>query len=89
MSDRTPSQKKALLRSIKKVRSKAKPCPFCGSSPDISPWHGGGPYKTAVSCEGDVATSWCPTFPSCTAESPESAVERWNARAAPEESEEE
>ena len=52
-------------------------CPFCGAIPEIMPWHGGGPRKTAVSCENE----YCPGHPSTVAETPEEAVERWNTRA--------
>lgn len=54
-----------------------KDCPFCAVSPDIEPWHGGGPLKRAISCVNDD----CPVQPGVTGETAREAAERWNRRA--------
>ena len=69
--------------SIKKLtvepvtRYDLKGCPFCGASPEIQFWHGGGPNKRLVSCPGDE----CDVRPAVTGETEREAVERWERRA--------
>jgi len=63
--------------SAKKPLPKMKPCPFCGEMPTIEPWHGGGPRKRMISCEG-VDCMVQPSVPGSTARQ---ALERWNVRA--------
>jgi len=53
------------------------PCPFCGSVPEMKPWHGGRPTKMMVSCENFE----CSVAPSAIGETPEEAVYVWNRRA--------
>jgi transcription elongation factor Elf1 len=53
-------------------------CPFCGSTPIVEPWHGGGPEKTAVHCVNDG----CPAQPMVTGPRLAIAVDRWNTRRA-------
>lgn len=51
------------------------PCPWCGSPPEATSWHGGGPNKTRVSCSND----YCAVGPSVTAESKPAALRKWNS----------
>lgn len=52
------------------------PCPFCGTSPVVVPWHGGGPRKTMVACESDD----CWINPDVTGSTRKEAIRRWNDR---------
>ena len=54
-----------------------EPCPFCGSQPQVQPWHGGPITKRIVGCENDD----CAAMPAVTGDTEAVAVERWNARA--------
>lgn len=54
-----------------------KPCPWCGESPMMEPWHGGGPRKQHVHCVSD----FCDVRPGVTGETPSEATFRWNQRA--------
>lgn len=65
--------------SAPKVDVLPLPCPFCGESPTIEPWHGGGPEKRLIHCENED----CHTSPSVTGETLGSAVSRWNQRVMP------
>ena len=67
-----------LKKELKAFIPRLKTCPFCGAIPEIMPWQGGGPRKTAIGCENDGN---CNALPSTIAETPEKAVERWNTRA--------
>lgn len=55
------------------------PCPFCGSAPEMEPWHGGAPTKQLVACRSET----CHVGPGVTGETPEEAISRWNSREAP------
>lgn len=55
-----------------------RPCPFCGSQPTVELWHGGGPDKRSISCEGEK----CAVRPMVTGETLDEAVARWNQREA-------
>ena len=52
-------------------------CPFCGETPTVEPWHGGGPRKHAVSCDNGE----CPAAPIVTGNTKAAAIRRWNTRA--------
>jgi len=52
------------------------PCPFCGGSAAIEPWHGGGPRKRHVGCDNEA----CPIRPGVTGCTAAVAVHRWNTR---------
>lgn len=59
------------------VRHDLTQCPFCGSSPEIQYWHGGGPNKRLISC----ASENCDVQPSVTGATEREAIERWQRRA--------
>lgn len=59
------------------VRYDLKDCPFCGTSPEMQYWHGGGPNKRMISCSGDD----CDVRPAVTGENEREAVTRWERRA--------
>jgi hypothetical protein len=54
----------------------ALPCPWCGTKPEMRPWHGGGINKQLIGC---VSTR-CEVVPSVTGESPKEAISKWNRR---------
>lgn len=66
------------------------PCPFCGQTPVVEPWHGGAPTKVMVRCVGLGETLIpaprpkkvrdCPVAPSVTGETPREAARHWNRR---------
>lgn len=51
-------------------------CPWCGDTPKMVPWHGGGPRKTMVSCHNDH----CHVSPGVCAPNAAKAARRWNNR---------
>lgn len=51
-------------------------CPFCGDVPTMERWHGGGPQKRMIHCEG----VYCEVTPSVTGETAREAADRWNTR---------
>jgi hypothetical protein len=53
-----------------------KKCPFCGSTPRMVKWHGGGPAKVAILCRDNS----CHVSPMVTGHQPHVAAERWNER---------
>ena len=57
---------------------KLLPCPFCGSQPDVEPWHGGPRTKVMVSCVDET----CAVGPHCTGNTAAVATIKWNRRAA-------
>ncbi len=59
-----------------RINLKIKPCPFCGSAPDVIPWHGGRPTKMLIEC----IEPRCGPAPSVTGETFEAAVRQWNKR---------
>lgn len=64
------------MRKIAKPKEQLLPCPFCGSTPEIEPWHGGGPRKHLISCSNDA----CRVFPSVTGTTKANAIKWWNRR---------
>lgn len=64
------------LSSPPKVRYDLKGCPFCGSSPEIEYWHGGGPNKRMIGCRSDE----CHVSPQVTGETEREAIDRWERR---------
>ena len=65
------------LRHLPAMRYDLKDCPFCGSSPEIQYWHGGGPEKRLISCAGTD----CDVNPMVTGETEREAIARWERRA--------
>lgn len=59
------------------VRYDLKDCPFCGASPQVEYWHGGGPNKRRIACDN----AECDVNPSVTGENLREAEARWNRRA--------
>lgn len=59
------------------VRYDLKDCPFCGASPEIQFWHGGGPQKRMISC----SNAECEVCPSVTGENERAAIQKWERRA--------
>jgi hypothetical protein len=59
------------------VRHDLTQCPFCGSSPEIEYWHGGGPNKRMIACRNDD----CDVNPGVTGENERAAVAKWERRA--------
>lgn len=55
---------------------KLKPCPFCGKTPIMEPWHGGDKYRVMVSCINES----CHVRPGVVEESESQAIEFWNKR---------
>jgi hypothetical protein len=59
------------------------PCPFCGETPEVEPWHGGGPEKVMIMCSnreyGDEYDG-CSVGPMVTGETPAEAKAHWNRR---------
>ena len=53
-------------------------CPFCGETPTVEAWHGGGHDKHVVACL-NVA---CPATPFLTETTRADAIRRWNTRKA-------
>jgi hypothetical protein len=53
-------------------------CPFCGETPSVDPWPGGGPHNTLVGCVNDD----CPATPAVTGSNRAAAIRRWNTSAA-------
>lgn len=52
-------------------------CPFCGSPPDVIPWHGGPPTKKLVACTNDD----CEVQPQVSGPTLYAAISNWNRRA--------
>ena len=65
------------LNAAPVVRYDLKDCPFCGTSPEIQYWHGGGPEKRMISC----ANPGCDICPSVTGETERAAIQKWERRA--------
>lgn len=59
------------------VRNDLIQCPFCGASPQIEYWHGGGPEKRLISCSGED----CDVNPMVTGENERAAIDKWERRA--------
>lgn len=58
------------------MKTKLKPCPFCGVDPIIEPWHGGTKLRRMVSCVND----YCYVNPEVVGETTQQATNRWNER---------
>ena len=72
-----PDVMKAMIREpVLLDLYEAKPCPFCGYSPEIQPWHGGGPMKRLISCSDDG----CEVSPCVSGSTRSKALEKWNRR---------
>ncbi len=56
--------------------SRMLPCPFCGETPIMEPWHGGELNRVRIGCDNDD----CCAGPSVIGESPVEAMSRWNTR---------
>lgn len=67
------------LRRREKPCPEGLPCPWCGATPTIMPWHGGGPRKRRIGCPDDG--SQCPVVPSTSGSNRARAIQAWNARA--------
>ena len=52
-------------------------CPFCGTIPEIEPWHGGGARKRLISCVNED----CTVGPFVTGTTKARAIAHWNRRA--------
>lgn len=50
------------------------PCPWCGTKPDVEPWHRGAPTKVMVWCQNEN----CDVAPGVTSETPTQAASCWN-----------
>lgn len=64
------------LNELPSIRYDLKDCPFCGASPEIQYWHGGGPNKRMISC----ANADCDVNPSVTGENERAAIAKWERR---------
>jgi len=71
-----PKMTAAKLNADPVVRYDLKDCPFCGSSPEIQYWHGGGPEKRHIGCNN----SRCDVNPGVTGENERSAISKWQRR---------
>lgn len=61
----------------------AKGCPFCGTQPEVQPWHGGSQARYMVSCpntEADRKEDLCVAAPSVCGPTKKAAIARWNKR---------
>lgn len=67
-----------MLERAAKAKVFVRPCPFCGETPIMEPWHGGSPKKRMIHCVNDQ----CYVSPQVTAETPTAAARRWNGRSA-------
>jgi hypothetical protein len=83
-SDETEGRGRMMAKmSIKKmnaapiIRHDLTQCPFCGGSPEIEYWHGGGPKKRMISCRSRN----CDVSPNVTGETEREAIARWERRA--------
>jgi len=65
------------LTTPPEIRHDLTQCPFCGASPEIKFWHGGGPQKRMIGCSGDD----CDVYPFVTGETLRSAIAKWERRA--------
>ena len=67
-----------MLSELAKATVFVRPCPFCGDTPIMERWHGGGPKKRMIHC----VSVHCFVSPSCTGETPTAAARHWNERSA-------
>lgn len=67
-----------MLKPARPELNNLKTCPFCGNAPTTTPWHGGGPLKSAVFCDNET----CDLQPMVTGLTLAKAVARWNKREA-------
>lgn len=58
------------------IRNDLAICPFCGGSPEIEYWHGGGPNKRMIACRNDD----CDVNPGVTGENERAAIAKWERR---------
>ena len=61
------------------MKTKLKPCPFCGCAPNVDKWIGNGKRRYSIACRQWDSCGVCPcTVPSATMHE---AERRWNKRA--------
>lgn len=74
---RTRSAGYDLVSGKDQMKTKMQTCPFCGSTPVMEPWHGGGRQKRMISCQCED----CHVRPMVSGETPKIARHNWNTRA--------
>ena len=67
----------AFLDDQRIARGEPVPCPFCGRTPIVEPWHGGRPDKHVVHCDFEDR---CKANPMVVGETKPEAIRNWNTR---------